>query len=224
MIRVVCPSCGSKLNAKDKHAGQTKPCPKCSQPIYVPVPEGVETLPSNVETLPSIPVEEPRSAQFGLIGNKQRLQSHVLEKLNRHYRYWICDSSHVLATWAYDGKGWQLKTNAGMVSASRNREKVPCEGNFVLVELKMETPAEGMKLKGITAYKLPQRWAIPAIAEGDDAICAKIAGYGTLSKEVKSVIRLALKEHFMYEIWEGATKVLEFLNSPDFHTHGVENS
>jgi hypothetical protein len=174
--------------------------------------------------MPSIPVEEPDSSQFGLIGNKQRLQSHVLERLNRHNRYWICDSAHVLATWANDGKGWLLKTNLGMVSASRNREKVPCEGNYVLVELKMETPAEGMKLRGITAYKLPLRWALPAIAEGDDAICAKIAGYGTLSKEVKGVIRLALKEHFMYEIWEGATKVLEFLNSPDAHTHSVENS
>jgi hypothetical protein len=217
MICVVCPSCGSRLSAKDKHAGRTKPCPKCGQPIFVPVPDGVESL-------PPITVEEPDSSQFGLIGNKQRLQSHVLERLNRHNRYWICDSTHVLATWANDGKGWLLKTNAGMGSASRNREKVPCEGNFVLVELKMETPAEGMKLRGITAYKLPLRWALPAIAESDDAICAKITGYGTLSKEVKGVIRLALKEHFMYEIWEGATKVLEFLNSPDAHTHSVENS
>jgi hypothetical protein len=217
MIRVVCPSCGSRLTAKDKHAGQTKPCPKCGQPIYVLVPEGVDVL-------PSVPVEEPAPNQFGLLGNKQRLISHVLERLNKHYRYWICDSTHVIATWASDGKGWTLKTNAGMVSASRNREKIPCEGNFVLVELKMETVEEGMKLRGITAYKIPQRWALPAIAEGDDAICAKITGYGTLSKEVKGVIRLALREHFMYEIWEGATKVLEFLNSPDAHTHGVENS
>ena len=224
MIRVVCPSCGSKLNAKDKHGGATKPCPKCGQPIYVPVPEGVESLPANVDNLPSVPVEEPHPAQFGLIGNKQRLQSHVLERLNRHNRYWICDSNHVIATWANDGKGWLIKSNTGMVSASRYREKVPCEGNFVLVELKMQTAAEGMKLQGITAYKLPLRWAIPAIAEGDDAICAKIAGFGTLSKEVKSVIRLALKEHFMYEIWEHATKVLEFLNSPDFHTHSVEDA
>jgi hypothetical protein len=217
MIRVVCPSCGSKLTAKDKHAGQTKPCPKCGQPIYVMVPEGVEVL-------PSIPVDEPDSNQLGLLGNKQRLQSHVLERLNKRNRYWICDLTHVIATWASDGKGWMLKTNAGMVSASRNREKVPCEGNFVLVELKMDTVGEGMKLTGITAYKIPQRWALPAIGESDDAICAKITGYGTLSKEVKGVIRLALREHFMYEIWEGATKVLEFLNSPDAHTHSVENS
>jgi hypothetical protein len=217
VIRVVCPSCGSKLKAEDRHAGRNKPCPKCGQRIYIPVPEGIEPL-------PSLPVEEPHPAQYGLVGNKQRLQSHALERLNRHYRYWICDQAHVIATWAYDGKGWQIKTNAGMVSASRNREKVPCEANCVLVELRMETPAEGGKLKGIAAYKLPARWALPAIAEGDDAICAKITGHGTLSKEVKGVIRLALKEHFMYEIWEHATKVLEFLNSPDFHTHSVDNA
>ena len=179
MIRVVCPSCGSRLSAKDKHAGQTKPCPKCGQPIYVPVPEGVESL-------PPVPVEEPHPAQFGLVGNKQRLQTHVLERLNRHNRYWVCDSAHVIATWANDGKGWQLKTNAGMVSASRNREKVPCEGNFVLVELKMETPAEGMKLVGIGAYKLPLRWALPAIAESDDAICARSPGTARCRKKSRA--------------------------------------
>jgi hypothetical protein len=216
MIRITCPGCGSKLNAKEKHAGKTKPCPKCGQPIYVLVPEGVEVL-------PSIPVDEPDPAQFGLIGAKQSLKSHFLDRLNRHYRYWICNSTHIIATWAHDGKGWQLKTNAGMVSASRNREKIPCEGNFVLIELKMETIEEGMKLRGITTYKIPQRWALPTIAEGDDALCHKITGFGTLSREQKSVIRLALKEYFMYEIWEGATKVLEFLNSSDAHAHGVES-
>jgi hypothetical protein len=216
MIRVVCPSCGTKLNAKDKLAGHTKSCPKCGQPIYILVPEGVEVQ-------PSIPVDEPDPAQFGLIGNKQRLHSHVLERLDRHSRYWICDSTHVVATWTNDGKGWLLKTNAGMVSAARNREKVPCEGNFALIELKMGTTEEGLKLKGITAFKIPQRWAVPAIAEGDDAICAKITGYGTLSKDQKAVIRLAMREYFMYEVWEGATKVLEFLNNTDFHTHHAEN-
>lgn len=217
MIRVVCPSCGSKLNAKDKLAGQTKSCPGCSQPIYIPVPEGM-IVP------PSIPVEEPQPNQLGLVGNKQRLQSHALTRLNKRYRYWICDSSHVIATWTNDGRSWQLKTNAGMVSAARNREKIPCEGNFVLIELEMATGEQGMKLQGITAYKVPPRWALPTIAEGDDIICTKITGYGTLTKDQKSVIRLALKEHFMYEVWEGATKVLEFLNNADAHTHNVENS
>jgi hypothetical protein len=216
MIRLVCPSCGSKLNAKEKHAGQTKPCPKCGQPIYVLVPEGMEAM-------PSVPLDEPEPVQFGLVGNKQRLQSHLLDRLNKHNRYWICDSAHVVAVWSHDGKGWQLKTNAGMVSAARNREKVPCEGNFVLVELKMDTAAEGLKLTGITAYKLPQRWALPTIAEGDDVICAKISGYGALTREQKAVIRLSLREYFMYEVWESATKVLEFLNSADAHTHGVES-
>jgi hypothetical protein len=218
MIRVVCSSCGTKLNAKEKIAGQTRPCPKCGQPIYITVPEGIESL-------PSIPMEEPAAEHPGLLGSKQRLPSqHLLDRLNRHNRYWICDSTHVAAVWANDGKGWLLKTNAGMVSASRNREQVPCEGNFVLVELKMGTVEEGMKLQGITAYKLPHRWALPTIAESDDAICGKVAGYGILTREQKGVIRLALKEHFMYEIWEGATKVLEFLSNADAHTHSVENS
>ena len=35
MIRVTCPHCGSKLNAKDELAGQTRKCPKCAQPVRI---------------------------------------------------------------------------------------------------------------------------------------------------------------------------------------------
>lgn len=103
MIRVVCSSCGTKLNAKDKLAGRTRACPKCGQPIFITTPEGIESL-------PSIPIDEPDPGQPGLLGNKIRLPSqHLLDRLDRNNRYWICDSAHVIATWANDGKGWLLK-------------------------------------------------------------------------------------------------------------------
>lgn len=175
--------------------------------------------------MPSIPLDEPDAAQLGLIGNKESLPSqHVLKRLDRHNRYWICDSAHIIATWANDGKGWMLKTTAGMISAARNQDQVPNQGNFVLVELKMTSGDEGLRLRGIATYQLPSRWALPAIIEGDDRICEKITGYGSLTKEQKSVIRLALREQFMHEIWEGATKVLEYLHNADYHTHIVENA
>src|SRR3989304_8764101 len=119
MILIICPGCGSKLDAKDRLVGQTRSCPKCGQPIMITAPEGIEQI-------PSLPLEEPDATQFGLIGNKQSLPSqHLLKKLDRNNRYWICDHAHVIATWANDGKGWMLKTTSGMINAMRNREKVP---------------------------------------------------------------------------------------------------
>src|SRR3972149_4924976 len=200
MIRIICPSCGSKLNAKPKLVGQTRPCPKCRKPVVIVAPEAVDEQ-------QSIPLDESDPARFGL-GSKKGLPSqHVLKKLDRNNRYWICDHAHVIATWANGGKGWMLKTTSGMISASRNRDKVPNQGNFVFVELKMAPPETGMKLQGITTYQLSNRWALPSITEGDDRICGKITGYGSLTKPQKCVIRLAIREQFMHEIWEDATKV-----------------
>ena len=39
MIRVICPTCKSTLNAKDKLAGQTRKCPKCGQPVLIGEPD-----------------------------------------------------------------------------------------------------------------------------------------------------------------------------------------
>jgi DNA-directed RNA polymerase subunit RPC12/RpoP len=215
ILRIVCPSCGSKLNAKPKLVGQTRSCPKCGQPILIAA--------HAVDDMPSLPVDEPAEGQFGLVNNKTALASRrLLDKLDRHNRYWILDRTHLLALWSNDGQGWQLKTPTGMVNAARNRDKISTIGNFVLVELKMEQTDAGHKLAGLTVYSMPSRWALSPIAEGDDRVCGKIEGRGSLNKEQKAVIRLALREHFMHDMWGGATAVLEFLNNADYHSHGTE--
>ncbi|MGW8257604.1 MAG: hypothetical protein ACWGMZ_08975, partial [Thermoguttaceae bacterium] len=153
MIRIICPSCGSKLNAKKKLIGKNRPCPKCGQPIFITSPDGSEAMPS-----PS--ADEPDAA-LGHMGNKKLLPSHnLLTRLDRNNRYWICDHAHIVATWANDGKGWLLKTTSGMVNAARNRDQIPTRGNFVLVELNMEIGEEGLRLQGISSYALPPQWAL----------------------------------------------------------------
>lgn len=39
MIRLTCPVCQSKLNAKEGLAGQTRKCPKCGNPLVIPATE-----------------------------------------------------------------------------------------------------------------------------------------------------------------------------------------
>ena len=59
MIRVTCPHCGSKLNAKDDLIGQMRKCPKCAQPLIVvadrPPPAGETAVPPGPDNPPERP-------------------------------------------------------------------------------------------------------------------------------------------------------------------------
>ena len=143
------------------------------------------------------------------------------ERLNRESNYVICDRAHLAATWTNNGKGWLLKTNAGLVSAKRNRDKLPAEGDFQLVELKFAVTPEGRRLTGITSYQLAARWALTTLDQGDDVIVERIVGYGSLNGDQKNVVRQALRDQFMREVWDGAAEVLQYLGNTDYHSPGV---
>jgi hypothetical protein len=213
MIRVTCPHCGSKLNAKDELAGKTRRCPKCAQPVLViadlaPHHDiGLDQSPSDPQVQP--PIEEG----LPLLD--------LPEHLNRDSHYLICDRTHLVARWEDDGRGWMLKTLTGLISAKRNRDQLPSEGDFKLVELKFAMTPEGKRLVGIMSYQLASRWALTAIDQGDELIVGKIVGYGFLNADQKNVVRQALRDQFMRQVWENAANVLEYLGNTDYHSSGV---
>ena len=143
------------------------------------------------------------------------------ERLNRDSHYLICDRTHLVATWENNGNGWMLKTGAGFVSAKRNRENLPTQGDFKLVELKFAMTPEGKRLSGLTSYQLATRWALTVLDQGDDQIVGKITGLGSLNRDQKNAVRQALKDQFMRQVWEGAANVLEYLANTDYHSPGV---
>lgn len=55
-IKFHCPHCSAAIKAPETHAGQTLPCPKCSQPVVV-ADEG--TPPATPPAFPNIPEPEP---------------------------------------------------------------------------------------------------------------------------------------------------------------------
>jgi hypothetical protein len=208
MIRVECAKCGSKLNAKPELAGQTRKCPKCGSPVKIP--EIVEDTPS-----PSVEQPQPETHAEGVA-------PHVAERLERAHRYLVCDRTRLIATWENNGQGWLLKTNTGMLPAARHQDKLPVEGDFRLVELKLESTPEGHRLRGLASFKLARRYALVNLARGEDAILKAVVGPSGLNREQKNVVRQALRDHFMAAVWQGAQNVLDFLNSADFHTPGVD--
>ena len=147
MIHVTCPHCGSKLNARKDLTGEMRKCPKCAQPfVVVPDPP-----PASAEVALAPPTDAPPAKP----ATDEALPSLDLpEHLNRDSHYLICDRTHLVATWQNDGRGWMLKTSSRLIPAKRNREKLPAEGDFKLVELKLKTTPNGKCLVGLTSYQL----------------------------------------------------------------------
>jgi hypothetical protein len=144
------------------------------------------------------------------------------QHLGRNNRYLICDSQRLVAVWESNGQGWMLKTLAGLLSAARNREQIPVEGNFKLVELRLAVNESGaLCLDGITSYQLAHRWALTNLAKGDDHVLATITGPGCLDKNQKNLVRQAIRDQIMYPVWKDSRMVLDYLANTDYHSPGT---
>ncbi len=211
MIRVICPVCQSKLNAKEELAGQARKCPKCGNLLVIPHPS------DNGKT-----VEEPTSA-VDLQGSQAGPLPHLPapERLARANRYLILDREKVFALWETSRDGWQLKIREGYINAARNPDKLPNLGEYVLVELVMSLTDQGMRLRGLVCYKLASHWALTTLSQGDHRILTRIVGPGSLNRDQKSAIRDFLGKDLMHEVLKDAQAVLEFLGNSDFHSHGA---
>jgi hypothetical protein len=143
------------------------------------------------------------------------------EQLNRLGHYLICDREHLVATWENNGQGWMLKTTSGFISAKRNQDKLPSQGDFKLVEVKLSMTPEGKRVTGLAVYQLALSWALIVLGQGDEQIISKIIGHGALNQDQKSVIRQTMGDQFMREVWQDAADVLAYLGNADYHSSGV---
>jgi len=215
MIRVICPNCQSKLDAKDELAGQTRKCPRCGQPVVIASDE-----PASASAEPLAPAVSSSPAADSASSTIQAALDYP-DQLGRLNHYLICGRDKLVATWKNDGRGWMLKSGAGFVSAKRNNDKLPSQGTFTLVELEIRTHDGGHELVAITSYRLAERWALPALAQRDDKILSKISGPGALNREQKTAVMAYLREHFMAEVWHRVPEIVEYLTNADYHSHRV---
>ena len=220
MIQITCPKCQSRLNAKDELVGQTRNCPKCRNPILIAKPV---SSPQQVygET---IPLDDAMPDQHVEIPEVDALPRAMCgpEHLDRQSRYVILDQSSVIAAWEDNGQGWAVKTRNGYASVSRNQDKLPTQGNFTLVELRLGTTEAGYRMQGIHCYQLANRWALTALTRGDEAILHKIEGPGSLSRTQKFALCEHIKELFMREVWASVPEIHDYLLNADYHSAGVD--
>jgi len=113
-----------------------------------------------------------------------------------------------------------LKSSSGLISAVRNSEKLPNQGDFKLVELRMKTHEGGLRLDDIFVHQLAQRWALTKLQRGDGDVIESVTGPGFLNRDQKAVVYQLLHERFMRPVWEDAAQVLDYLTSTDYHSPG----
>jgi hypothetical protein len=211
-----------KLNAKENLAGQTRKCPKCGETLQIPESDDPAAVAAEPAADDWDGLEEAPSDQHVHDALDHDLATFEAPKRLTHLsRYLICDKSKIFAKWEDNGQGWMLKTNAGFVSARRNPEKLPSQGNYTLVELVMEMSDEGLRLRGIRTYQIAQRWALTVLDQGDHLVLKKVVGPGSLNKEQKAAVRKFLGDEFMRPIWGEAAEVLEYLGNFDYHSQGA---
>jgi len=216
VIRVVCPNCQAKLNAKDELLGQTRGCPRCGSAVVIAPEETGEPVSAATATDSS-----PESGGAGEVLAVSLGHVEAPTRLDRANRYLICDSARVIATWENNGQGWRLRMDHGYASAARNPEKIPSEGDFKFVELRMAVQGADLCLRGIHVYQLARRWALLPLERGDDTICKSIVGHGALLRAQKDAVRQHLQERLMRTVWGDAAEVLDYLTNDDYHSPGV---
>ncbi len=227
MLRITCPGCQSKLNAKEKLIGQTRKCPKCGYDVLIQAPADapadapvpVQAQADNAaEDTPVVQLEPPQETE-GLA--RVVPVAEPPRELKPPNKYLICDRQRIIAVWEGDGTGWQLKTPSGLISAKRNTEQIPQQGAFRLIELRIAHGADSIYVSGIVCHELTPRWALPVIARGDNLILDKIVGPSGISRDHKQMIRRYLQDTFMPEVWRKRDDLVEFLSNEDIHTQGL---
>lgn len=219
MIRLMCPGCQSKLNAKVTLAGQTRKCPKCGAAIKIP--EASAELDETSEGAIALDDAPPDQHVHGVV-EEHLPPAKTLRRLERLNKYWICDKARLIALWEGDGRGWMLKTSTGLIPAKRNVDQLPAHGSFTLVELIMESTEAGLRLTGITTYKLADRWVLPELGKSEEKILGQIRGPGSLNGDQKTFIWNQIRSRFMPEVWEGSANLREYLSNTDFVSAGTQ--
>jgi hypothetical protein len=206
LFQIICPSCGSKLNAKIGLIGQTRNCPKCKEPVLIQrdVPQEQTAL---------FTVNEPSivPVQTGpVLGNGTNLIENLPERLEFRNRYLIAGSDRIVALWEI-GKGWQVNVGNGFASAKRNFSAIPDQGSFALVELVIDSAGIPARLN---VFSISVRGALTALFRDQDEILHKIDSTGKLTKNQKILLLNYLRQNFMYEVLAEAREVVTFLSEP----------
>ncbi len=201
-IRVVCKSCGSKLDAKDELKGQTRRCPKCGASVLIEPAES-SSLISSPDALNN----------DGNVGLKQL-------RMKQDNLYLILGSDKEIAFWKAN-EGWFLSVGNGFQSIKRVPDSIPDIGNYVLVEGYVKLTDAGRRLMGLRFRALHGRGVLASLLRSETEILEKAAEGTALTQAQKRFVLQHIRQHYFFEFTEDAPEIIEYLTGFDAHAHEV---
>jgi DNA-directed RNA polymerase subunit RPC12/RpoP len=204
-IRVICGSCGSKIDAKDELRGQTRRCPKCRQPILIePAAQPQPVKAAQPQTQTATPASE---------GLKMR-------RLRQDDLYFVVGSDKLVAYWKA-GEGWMLNVGNGFSQVKRSPGLIPDLGEFVLAEGRVAQTDAGRRLKAMRFWSLTGRGVLLALGRNETEILEKAQFPTVPSGSQKRFILEQIRKLYFRDFTDDALEVIEFLTSFDSHSQSV---
>jgi DNA-directed RNA polymerase subunit RPC12/RpoP len=213
-IRVICGSCGSKIDAKDELRGQTRRCPKCRQPILIePAAQPQASKPQPVKT--AQPASQPAAdaATPATEGLKMR-------RLRPDDLYFVVGSDKIVAYWKA-GEGWMLNVGNGFSQVKRSPGLIPDLGEFVLAEGRVAQTDNGRRLRGLRFWSLTGRGVLLALGRAETEILEKAQFPTVPSGAQKRFILDQIRKLYFRDFTDDALEIVEYLTSFDSHSQSV---
>lgn len=223
-IRVICGSCGSKIDAKDELRGQTRRCPKCRQPILIepaaqpqaskPQPvKAAQSQAQSAKTAQTAPNAASDAASPATEGLKMR-------RLRPDDLYFVVGSDKLVAYWK-SGEGWMLNVGNGFSQVKRSPGLIPDWGEFVLAEGRVAQTDNGRRLKGLRFWSLTGRGVLLALGRAETEILEKAQFPTVPSGSQKRFILDQIRKLYFRDFTDDALEIVEFLTSFDSHSQSV---
>ncbi|MBR4976257.1 MAG: hypothetical protein IKY61_04325 [Thermoguttaceae bacterium] len=216
-IRVICGSCGSKIDAKDELRGQTRRCPKCRQPILIePAAQPQASKSQPVKAAQS----QARPANAASDAASPATEGLKMRRLRPDDLYFVVGSDKLVAYWK-SGEGWMLNVGNGFSQVKRSPGLIPDLGEFILAEGRVAQTDNGRRLKGLRFWSLTGRGVLLALGRAETEILEKAQFPTVPSGSQKRFILDQIRKLYFRDFTDDALEIVEFLTSFDSHSQSV---
>lgn len=245
LIVVRCHACNVGMKIKPEYAGKLRKCPKCGEIFIVPQEDGVTIAPSP-EILEKIrqqtaaqtpaqsaqhPQDRPQETQTSSPYSAPSAEIVVPEeetirpvehpkRLDPQFRYVILNSERMIAYWQMS-TGWQISDGSRLVSAKRNAQLLPKQGDFRFIEMQFGDVDGEFRITKLRIFQLASQYSVSKIAGDEGEVLSTITRAAGLTRSQKGALLQGLKAHFMRGVWADSPAVYDYLFNEDFHSSEI---
>ncbi|MDO4629678.1 MAG: hypothetical protein Q4C70_10900, partial [Planctomycetia bacterium] len=139
------------------------------------------------------------------------------KRLDAQCRYFILDAERLVGYWQMT-MGWQVNDGVKLVSARRNSQAIPKQGDFRFIELQLGEQDGEFRVLRIRIFQLARQYSVTKIALEENDVLTTITSQSGLTRSQKNVLLQSLKAHFMRGMWADSPAIYEYLLNDDYHS------